>query len=233
MRLSAELIASCEQRMNPLGERELVLRGLGIPTLEHLGATRDQYDSLDFTDNRLGPTLDNLPRLSRLQSLHLAHNLLEGLPDNVKLLRKNVGSTVTTLILSHNAISSLAQIKKMGQAFPKLQLLSLVGNPVTRSKERYFVPKSRCAWLYIFQLFLLTLLAPTNYKPPPCFHLLFSFFLFFRTTTLSFVRDSSYSIPSLFGFFENYQDRTRQGGTIGRKCRRCCHGSRHFIWRRQ
>ena len=46
MRLSAELLGSAEQRTNPLGEREIVLRGLAIPAIEHLAVTRDAVDAM-------------------------------------------------------------------------------------------------------------------------------------------------------------------------------------------
>ena len=46
MRLSAEVLSLAEQRPNALGEREIVLRGLGIPVIEHLAVTRDAFDTL-------------------------------------------------------------------------------------------------------------------------------------------------------------------------------------------
>lgn len=127
MRLSAELIGLAEQRPNPLGERELVLRGLAIPAIEHLAVTRDAFDAIDFTDNRL-LKLENFPRLARLTSLALSGNLIESLdPANMS---KNIPN-ITSLTLSYNRISSLHQIANIGRACPKLEFLSLTGNPVT------------------------------------------------------------------------------------------------------
>jgi U2 small nuclear ribonucleoprotein A' len=128
MRLSAEQLNSAEQRPNPLGERELVLRGMGIPLIEHLGATRDAFDTMDFTDNRL-TRLDNFPQLQRLTTLALANNLIESF--DVANLSKNLPN-ITALTLSYNRVSTLHQIANLGKAFPKLEFLSLVGNPVTR-----------------------------------------------------------------------------------------------------
>jgi U2 small nuclear ribonucleoprotein A' len=128
MRLSAELLNSAEQRPNPLGEREMVLRGRGIPLIEHLGATRDAFDSMDFTDNRL-TRLDNFPRLQRLSTLSLANNLIETF--DAANLSKNLPN-ITSMTLSYNRISTLHQITNLGKAFPKLEFLSLVGNSVTR-----------------------------------------------------------------------------------------------------
>lgn len=53
MRLSAEVLSLSEQRSNALGEREIVLRGLSIPAIEHLAATRDLFDAIDLADNRI------------------------------------------------------------------------------------------------------------------------------------------------------------------------------------
>ncbi len=127
MRLSAELLGTSEQRTNPLGEREIVLRGLAIPAVEHLGVTRDAFDTIDFTDNRLG-RLENFPRLLRLSSLLLASNLIESM-DHANI-SKNIPN-LKYLDLSCNQISSLLEISNLGKACEKLEVLSLTGNPVT------------------------------------------------------------------------------------------------------
>jgi U2 small nuclear ribonucleoprotein A' len=133
MRLSAELIESSEQRTNDLGEREIVLRGLAIPALEHLGVTRDALDAIDLTDNRIS-RLDNFPRLHRLSSLYLSSNIIETIDGN------NLSNNLTNLRnldLSHNNISSLGEVKKLGSACPKLEILHLDGNPVTSKFFRF------------------------------------------------------------------------------------------------
>lgn len=127
MRLSAEILGLAEQRPNPLGERELVLRGLAIPAIEHLAVTRDQFDTIDFSDNRL-VRLENFPRLNRLSNLICSGNLIEGLdPANMK---KNIPN-ITSLALSHNRIAALHEVANIGRACPKLEFLTLHGNPVT------------------------------------------------------------------------------------------------------
>lgn len=139
MRLSAELLNSVEQRPNALGERELVLRGRGIPLIEHLGATRDAFDTFDFTDNRL-TRLDNFPRLNRLTNLLLSGNWIESV--SVENLSKNL-LNMTSLTLSFNRISSLHEVTNLGKSFPKLEFLTLVGNPVTppaKSMGVHFLP---------------------------------------------------------------------------------------------
>mmetsp|Transcript_8416 Transcript_8416/g.20796 ORF Transcript_8416/g.20796 Transcript_8416/m.20796 type:complete len:294 (-) Transcript_8416:901-1782(-) len=149
MRLTAELIASSEQRTNPLGEREIVLRGLAIPVIEHLGVTRDAYDAIDLTDNRLG-RLENFPRLLRLSSLSLSGNVIETIDANN--LSKNLPN-LQYLDLSYNHISTLLEVSNLGNAYNaagtdggddktkshsnkgKLECLNLHGNPVQRRQH--------------------------------------------------------------------------------------------------
>jgi len=128
MRISAERLGLAEQRANPLGERELVLRGLAIPAIENLAATRDAFDTIDFTDNRIS-RLENFPRLQRISHLMLSGNVIESL--DVQNLTKNLPN-LKYLELSHNHVASLREVTNLGKACPRLESLSLVGNPVTR-----------------------------------------------------------------------------------------------------
>lgn len=128
MRLSADVLSQAEQRSNPLNERELVLRGLGIGSIEHLGATRDLFDAIDFTDNRL-TRLENFPRLSRLSTLFLAGNILDAVDG--KNLNRNVPN-IRELVLTNNKIGGLHEIGNIAMGCRKLEFLTLVGNPVTR-----------------------------------------------------------------------------------------------------
>jgi U2 small nuclear ribonucleoprotein A' len=128
MRISAELLGLAEQRPNAVGERELVLRGIAIPAIEHLAATRDAFDAIDFTDNRIS-RLENFPRLQRLSHLMLSGNVIESV--DAKNMAKNVPN-LQHLELAFNHISSLREVANLGKACPKLESLSLVGNSVTR-----------------------------------------------------------------------------------------------------
>ena len=128
MRLSAELIGSAEQRTNPLDEREIILRGLAIPAIEHLAVTRDAFDTIDLTDNRLS-RVDNIPRLNRLSNLLLAGNLIETI-DTANMAR-NVPN-VRYIDLSYNRVSSLYEVSNLGKSCPNLEILSLHGNAVQR-----------------------------------------------------------------------------------------------------
>ena len=141
MRLTAELITSSEQRTNPLGEREIILRGFAIPVIEHLGVTRDAFDAMDLTDNRLS-RLENFPRLLRLSSLSLSGNVIETVDSSN--MSKNLPN-LKHLDISYNHISTLLEVSNLGKAYnvddektkvengPKkgtLEVLNLHGNPV-------------------------------------------------------------------------------------------------------
>ena len=127
MRLSAEIISQSEQRTNPLGEREILLRGLSIPAIEHLAVTRDQFDAIDLTDNLI-TKINNFPKLQRLSTLSLGGNLVESVDG--KNLKKNVPN-LTHLDLSGNKVSGLHVIGSIGDGCGNLETLSLIGNPVT------------------------------------------------------------------------------------------------------
>lgn len=132
MRLSADIISQSEQRSNALGEREIILRGLAIPAIEHLGATRDLFDAIDFADNRI-TRIENFPRLLRLSSLFLSGNSIESI--DAKNLKTNVPN-IKNLVLTNNRISGLHEIGNIADACTKLEFLTLTGNPVTR-KQHY------------------------------------------------------------------------------------------------
>lgn len=131
MRISAELLALAEQRVNPLSERELVLQGLGIPVIENMGAARDEFDTWDLSNNRI-MRLENFPRLKRLSSILLSGNVIETIDSNN--MSKNIPN-VTSLSLSYNQISSLVEVANIAKACPNIEFLFLNGNPVT---SKYF-----------------------------------------------------------------------------------------------
>ena len=121
MRLSAEIIQTAEQRTNPLGERELILRSLAIPAIEHLSVTRDAYDSIDLSNNHISK-LENFPRLVRLNSLHLGGNGVEFVDG--KNMRRNLPE-FQTLVLSGCGIRGWNVLGELGVGCPKLEVLSL------------------------------------------------------------------------------------------------------------
>ncbi len=127
MRLSAEIISQSEQRINPLGEREIILRGLSIPSIEHLSVTQNQFDAIDLTDNLI-TKLTNFPKFTRLSSLSVCGNLIESVDE--KNLKRNLENLVH-LNLGHNRIKGLHVVGSIGEGCPNLETLNLVGNPVT------------------------------------------------------------------------------------------------------
>lgn len=114
--------------INPLLERELDLRGHKIPTIENLGAAKDQ-EAIDFTDNDLS-TLANFPLSPRLRTLLLAQNRITAIQPT---LSKNIPN-LATLVLTDNNISELSDLNPLG-GFSKLTHLVLLGNPVIRDQN--------------------------------------------------------------------------------------------------
>eukprot|EP00069_Balaena_mysticetus_P012625 bmy_21723T0 len=73
VKLTAELIEQAAQYTNAVRDRELDLRGYKIPVIENLGATLDQFDAIDFSDNEIRK-LDGFPLLRRLKTLLVNNN---------------------------------------------------------------------------------------------------------------------------------------------------------------
>ncbi|PVI03613.1 U2-associated snRNP A [Periconia macrospinosa] len=129
MRLTTDLINSSLSFINPLTERELDLRGHKISAIENMGAARDN-DAIDFTDNDIAQ-LGNFPLQPRLRTLFLAQNRVSNIQANLSSSIPNL----TTLVLTKNRLTELADLDPLG-GFKKLVYLSLLNNPVT-SKENY------------------------------------------------------------------------------------------------
>lgn len=125
-RLTADLISQAPQYLNPLREREIDLRGNKISVIENLGATQDQFNSIDLSDNEI-QKLENFPLLPKLKMLLLSNNrvarIAPGLGEHIP--------NIDTLILSNNKIESLSELDNL-ESFKKLKMLSLLGNPVTQ-----------------------------------------------------------------------------------------------------
>ncbi|KAI2662984.1 U2 small nuclear ribonucleoprotein A' [Labeo rohita] len=111
VKLTAELIEQAAQYTNPVRDRELDLRGYKIPVLENLGATLDQFDTIDLSDNEV-----------RKLDGRIGENLEQSLP-NLK-----------ELILTSNNIQELGDLDPLATV-KSLTLLSLLRNPVTNKKH--------------------------------------------------------------------------------------------------
>ncbi|BFY99365.1 hypothetical protein BsWGS_02405 [Bradybaena similaris] len=134
VRLTAQLINMSAQKHNPVRDWELDLRGYRIPVIENLGATLDQFDTIDFTDNDIRK-LDKFPLLKRLKHVLLSNNRIVRISDN---LQENLPS-LESLILTNNSLKELSDIDPLS-TITTLKYLSLLGNPVAAKKNyRYYV----------------------------------------------------------------------------------------------
>ncbi|XP_003978874.2 U2 small nuclear ribonucleoprotein A'-like isoform X1 [Takifugu rubripes] len=129
VKLSAELIEQAAQYTNPVRDRELDLRGYKIPVIENLGATLDQFDTLDFSDNEVRK-LDGFPLLRRLKTLLMNSNRICRIGENLEQALPNLRE----LILTSNNIQELGDLDPLA-TIKTLSLLSLLRNPVTNKKH--------------------------------------------------------------------------------------------------
>lgn len=113
------------QSINPVRDRELGLRGYKIPVIENLGATLDQFDSIDLSDNDIRK-LDGFPLLKRLKCLLLNNNRVCRIAENLQ----EALPALETLILTNNQIQNLGDLDPLATV-KSLTYLSLIKNPVT------------------------------------------------------------------------------------------------------
>ncbi|CAG5850568.1 U2 small nuclear ribonucleoprotein A' [Menidia menidia] len=129
VKLSAELIEQAAQYTNPVRDRELDLRGYKIPVLENLGATLDQFDTIDFSDNEVRK-LDGFPLLKRLKTLLMNNNRICRIGENLEMALPSLRE----LVLTNNSIQELGDLDPLASV-KTLTLLSLLRNPVTNKKH--------------------------------------------------------------------------------------------------
>jgi len=128
VKLTPELINSCMQFINPCRDRELDLRGYKIPEIQNLGATLDQFDTIDFSDNDLRK-LGGFPFLQRIKCLLLNNNRIARLSDDLSETLPNIES----LILTGNNLQELSDIDPLAK-LQNLTVLSLLTNPIASKK---------------------------------------------------------------------------------------------------
>ncbi|KAF0305817.1 U2 small nuclear ribonucleoprotein A' [Amphibalanus amphitrite] len=124
VKLSVELIQQAYQHINPVRDRELDLRAYKIPVIENLGATLDQFDTIDFSENEIRK-LDGFPLLKRLKCLMMNNNRIVRIGETLHEQVPNV----QTVLLTNNSLQELADLDPLG-SLPRLTTLSLIGNPV-------------------------------------------------------------------------------------------------------
>eukprot|EP01018_Ginkgo_biloba_P017578 Gb_32070 [translate_table: standard] len=134
VRLTADLIWRSPQYFNAVRERELDLRGNKIAVIENLGATEDQFDSIDLSDNEI-VKLENFPYLSRLTTLLINNNRIARINPNIgEFLPK-----LQTLVLTNNRLVNLVDLDPLAMLV-NLQTLSLLDNNVTKKPNyRFYV----------------------------------------------------------------------------------------------
>lgn len=142
VKLTPELINQSMQFINPCRERELDLRGYKIPQIENLGATLDQFDTIDLSDNDLRK-LDGFPYLPRLKCLLLNNNRLLRIGENLHEALPNLSS----VILTGNNLQEFGDLDPLTQ-LPQLETLCLLINPVStrpfyREYMAYKIPQLR------------------------------------------------------------------------------------------
>ncbi|XP_042429695.1 U2 small nuclear ribonucleoprotein A'-like [Zingiber officinale] len=126
VRLTADLIWKSPHFFNVIKERELDLRGNKIAVIENLGATEDQFDTIDLSDNEI-VKLENFPYLNRLGTLLINNN-------RITRINLNLGEFLPklhTLVLTNNRLVNLVEIDPL-VSLPKLQFLSLLDNNITK-----------------------------------------------------------------------------------------------------
>ncbi|XP_071489775.1 U2 small nuclear ribonucleoprotein A'-like [Diadema antillarum] len=129
VKLTPELIEQAAQYLNPVRDRELDLRGYKIPVIENLGATVDQFDTIDLSDNELRK-LDGFPLLKRLKCLLLNNNRICRIGEN---LQENL-PRLESIILTNNSIAELGDLDNLA-SITQLTTLSLLRNPVMGKKH--------------------------------------------------------------------------------------------------
>jgi len=124
VRLTADVIAEAAQLVNPCRERELNLRSYKFSVVENLGATLDQFDTINMNDNDI-KKLENFPYFQRLKILYVANNRIRKISPDVAQSLPNLEE----LVLNNNEIKDLADIDPLAE-LPNLEYLSLLGCPM-------------------------------------------------------------------------------------------------------
>lgn len=124
VKLTPDLVSEAAQYTNAIKDRELDLRGYKIPLIENLGATLDQFDTIDFSENEIHK-LDGFPVLKRLKALVFNSNKIVRIADGLEHSIPNLD----TLILANNQLQELSDIDHLS-SLKNLEFLVLTKNPV-------------------------------------------------------------------------------------------------------
>ncbi|GAB0493507.1 hypothetical protein MMPV_004791 [Pyropia vietnamensis] len=130
VRLTAEMVRTAPQGLNCLGDWELDLRGRRLVDIAALAPTAGRYDAIDLSRNFL-PSLAGFPPAPRLRHLHVPKNRIAAIGPGFAAAVPGLES----LLLTDNVLASLdaARLSEELARLPRLTLLCLRGNPVTRT----------------------------------------------------------------------------------------------------
>lgn len=129
--------------MSCVNQYELDLRGCRIATIENLGATENQFDSIDFSDNAV-VRLEGFPKLPRLSALYLNNNRISRIARQLE----DAIPRLEWLILTNNKLTNLVDLEPL-QTLPRLKYLSLIDNPVTKQPGYRLFMINRCKKLKV------------------------------------------------------------------------------------
>jgi len=127
MRLHERVIETSPQVTNPLGEREMDLRGKGLTSLDEatLNLIAEHFDCVNLADNKL-TVLGPLPKSSRLSTVIAHRNAIKRL-DGASLERL---SSLHTLVADGNQIALIADLIPLSRCRATLERVSFARNPV-------------------------------------------------------------------------------------------------------
>jgi len=126
MKITTELIQGSPQFINPVGDREIQLRGLKIAVIENLGAAEDQFDTLDLSDNEIR-LVGGFPPMPRLKNLVLNNNRVSRLSDTIASALPNL----TSIIVTNNRIRDFESVSVV-QKLKYLETVSFLNNELCR-----------------------------------------------------------------------------------------------------
>lgn len=130
VRLTAEMVRTAPQGLNCLGDWELDLRGRRLVDIAALAPTAGRYDAIDLSRNFL-PSLVGFPPAPRLRHLYVPRNRIAAIGPGFAA----AVPALESLLLTDNGLATLdaARLSEELARLPRLTLLCLRGNPVTRT----------------------------------------------------------------------------------------------------
>lgn len=134
VKLTAQMITDSPQYTNTLRDREIDLRGYKLSVIENLGATLDQFDCIDLSDNDI-KKMENFPLLSRLRMIILNNNRVCRFEEHLEECLPQLD----TLVLTNNNVQELTDIEPL-KTVKTLSNLSFIRNPITtKPNYRHFI----------------------------------------------------------------------------------------------